>query len=365
VLAAAWAAGSGGGCLLPRAVLDERRTDSDAGVVTDIRRVTADDAGSVDGPSLDALTNRPDSGACVAVEGPASCGLVPVSAPMLPEEPLPVTPDEPAPTPIRPTGEPCQDASDCQSAVCAAAGCGANVELCCQAPSCNDDVRNGTEPVTDCGNAACGLCAVDAVCTANAQCQTGSCRQGACALTVCANDLFDGTESDVDCGGADPLCPRCQVGANCRIAPDCASSNCINGECADCDDDLQNGRETGVDCGGLCGACPAGGGCASDSDCQSGVCQTGRCCGGVEVDCTRCARRLVTSISCSSNGPAGAPDCEAFLQCLADNPDVCPVRNAAGCSEAGGVCDHERFGGNGGSGIATADAIVGTANCLF
>jgi hypothetical protein len=71
-------------------------------------------------------------------------------------------------------------------------------------------------------------------------------------------------------------------------------------------------------------------------------------------------------LSCSSNGFNGAAQCDAFLDCLANNPNVCPVRYAPGCSDdPGGVCNHNAFGGNGGPGVALADAILGTASCTF
>ena len=51
------------------------------------------------------------------------------------------------------TGAGCALANDCVSGVCGTQGCPAGVARCCQAPSCNDDVRNGTESDVDCGNA--------------------------------------------------------------------------------------------------------------------------------------------------------------------------------------------------------------------
>jgi len=122
----------------------------------------------------------------------------------------------------------------------------------------------------------------------------------------------------------------------------------------------------GVDCGGVCGPCGPGDACTVDADCQSGVCEDQSCCGGDRVDCTRCARRLATTINCNSNGPAAAPNCEAFLDCLAANPGACPIRYAPGCSdEPGSVCDNRLFGGTTGPGVGLADAILGSAQCTF
>ena len=41
---------------------------------------------------------------------------------------------------------------------------------------------------------------------------------------------------------------------------------------AACDDGIWNGDETDLDCGGECMPCEAGGGCASEADCLSGIC---------------------------------------------------------------------------------------------
>jgi hypothetical protein len=157
-------------------------------------------------------------------------------------------------------GRACGDASDCQSGVCGAVGCAAGVGSCCQVPSCGDGVSNGGEPVTDCGNAACGLCATDAACTADAQCQTGLCGgAGTCEVPlVCGDGALNGNEGDTDCGGTEAGCPRCEDGLRCRADGDCASANCSAAlRCVSCNDGLQNGDEGGVDCGGSEPGCPA------------------------------------------------------------------------------------------------------------
>jgi plastocyanin len=45
---------------------------------------------------------------------------------------------------------------------------------------------------------------------------------------LCSNGLRDGTESDVDCGGA---CPACANSKSCGDARDCASGRCSAGTC--------------------------------------------------------------------------------------------------------------------------------------
>ncbi len=264
-------------------------------------------------------------------------------------------------------GDECSNAVDCQSRVCGFAGCGPDTERCCQASTCSDGVVNGTEPVPDCGNAACGLCIIGQGCNANAQCQSGLCQGGECVVQPCADGQQNGTESDEDCGGTDPRCRRCGSSESCNGNNDCAApTTCVNGECAACGDGQPNGNESDVDCGGACGNCGPGQLCNEDADCDRNACEDGRCCGGSNVDCTRCARRLSFDLTCTiPNDGNASGNCDAFLDCMANNPGACPVRHAGGCSDVGGVCDHTRFGSNTGQGLIRADNILGTAGCAF
>ncbi len=262
-------------------------------------------------------------------------------------------------------GSRCSQAADCSERVCTAQGCGEGVELCCQPARCNDGERNGNEPITDCGLAPCPLCPLQSPCTNGSQCASGRCAGGNCALPLCLDGQQNGNESDADCGGNDPQCARCRVGQECNTPADCASGSCIAGRCADCDNQQQDGDETDTDCGGRCGPCATGESCEADADCEGGVCEDDRCCGGIQADCTRCAHRLVSNITCATNGPAAQIGCEQFLQCLAENSGQCSRRLAPECSSPGAVCDPALFGGNGSPGIILADMILGTAQCLF
>jgi hypothetical protein len=256
-------------------------------------------------------------------------------------------------------GASCREGSDCSSGVCGGDGA-------CAEPSCDDGVANGSEPVADCGDAVCGPCPDGSSCSDDAQCENARCRGSICRPRLCADGDQNGSETDTDCGGGDPNCARCVAGDSCAVGGDCVSGSCVNGQCSSCGDGERNGTETGEDCGGVCAPCAPGAGCQVDADCQSAACQDGRCCGGTRVDCTRCARRLAPVISCNNNGPNGAAECDAFLDCLANNPDQCPVRYQPGCTDdPGGVCNHTAFGGNTGPGVSLADAILGTAACTF
>src|SRR6185436_17561402 len=111
-----------------------------------------------------------------------------------------------------------------------------------------------------------------------------------------------------------------------------ASGVCTGNICISCADGARNGTETDVDCGGAssaCGRCAPGLLCQADADCSSGACVGGRCCGGSQGDCTRCAERLSPNIDCDApqagQDSTGVINCRNFLQCLANNPGICPT----------------------------------------
>jgi hypothetical protein len=255
----------------------------------------------------------------------------------------------------------CDADSDCASQNCSAGRC--------LAASCSDGILNQGESAADCGGPCSVGCAVGDACSSSRDCETGlSCPAATrrCAQPSCQDGLHNGSETGLDCGGA---CSGCAVGGACGSNADCASALCRDGTCASpsCDDLVRNQDETDIDCGGVCGPCNPGGSCGLDTDCTSGACEAGRCCGGQEVDCTRCARRLSTTLACTSNGASAETTaaCNGFLQCLADNAATCPRRQSPGCSEAGGVCDIAHYGGSSAQGVALADGILGTAQCSF
>jgi hypothetical protein len=177
------------------------------------------------------------------------------------------------------TGRVCNGPNDCESGVCSSADCPGGAEQCCQAPSCSDGVQNGNEPVVDCGNAACGLCAVDSDCTEDAQCADGFCDRGRCADPgTCTDGALNGRETATDCGGG--TCPRCADRLSCTVPDDCINDNCFNEVCISCGSGVIDGTETDIDCGGadpFCRRCDPGRRCLVNGDCASGFCNNGFC----------------------------------------------------------------------------------------
>jgi hypothetical protein len=67
---------------------------------------------------------------------------------------------------------------------------------------------------------------------------------GACRI----DGLMNGDESDVDCGGRDPACPRCRLDATCRADADCTSASCgSQGRCECPSDMVPVGHADGVE----------------------------------------------------------------------------------------------------------------------
>jgi len=97
-------------------------------------------------------------------------------------------------------------------------------------------------------------------------------------FSTCSDAVQNGTESDVDCGGA---CYGCQFNDTCIVDNDCIGGSCVGGACAaTCTDEEQNQDESDEDCGGVCGAtCDYYQECNSAADCISNNCWNDNCTG--------------------------------------------------------------------------------------
>ncbi len=148
------------------------------------------------------------------------------------------------------------------------AGCGM-MEICregrCIASTCEGGVKDGTESAVDCGGADCLPCTAGKDCIADTDCDW-KCDTAAmppkCIAPTCSDGIKNGDETDVDCGGA-AVCgkenppKKCAAPLKCLYPTDCESGVCKAGVCQarSCVDYTQNGDETGIDCGGTCPPC--------------------------------------------------------------------------------------------------------------
>lgn len=165
---------------------------------------------------------------------------------------------------------------------------------------CDNDSIDGTESDLNCGG-ACKPCRVGELCKVHADCENRECTNGRCQNASCTDDAHNGDESDIDCGGEE--CRACNPPRACRTDSDCTTQNCEGNVCqvASCSDQIQNGDETDVDCGGDdCPGCDVGKACDDRSDCaaperavsesvtcaeDSGTCQL--VCGAGTADCNQ------------------------------------------------------------------------------
>jgi hypothetical protein len=156
-------------------------------------------------------------------------------------------------------GGACLVAGDCESSVCS------GNPLKCQAPACNDNVKNGDETDKDCGGscAPAKKCADMLVCAANSDCQSGVCDttvSHTCQSVSCGDSVKNGTETGVDCGGSCAPLKKCDDGLGCGVAGDCKSGVCSTTcQVPSCTDNVKNGTEAAIDCDGVSGGvpCPA------------------------------------------------------------------------------------------------------------
>lgn len=151
--------------------------------------------------------------------------------------------------------------------------------------TCNDGIRNQTESDVDCGGPLCPPCQIGDDCGVPSDCASTICSGGICAAS-CVDGLQNQDETDVDCGGT--VCGDCGEGLGCAVNGDCRQSpvllTCVSGVCTNhCDDGVLNASETDVDCGGGfpmpngCEGCAAGQMCNRGSDCASNICTSGVC----------------------------------------------------------------------------------------
>ena len=173
----------------------------------------------------------------------------------------------------------CVIAADCTSIVCTAG--------ICQAPTAKDGVRNGDETGPDCGGSTTKApkCPTGQGCLSDADCDKVRCDtvQKKCKAAAHDDGIKNLDETGIDCGGPTATVTRCPTGEGCASTGDCANVLC-NTTTLVCDpptkaDGLKNGTETDIDCGGAAPTnadkCVVNKGCVAGTDCVSGGCSVG------------------------------------------------------------------------------------------
>jgi hypothetical protein len=170
----------------------------------------------------------------------------------------------------------CKLGKDCRSGICAAVT--STINRCVEA-TCDDGEINGRESDLNCGG-TCDPCGDGKRCFENSDCSSHVCKPvdgedySQCAEPSCEDDVRNGSESAPDCGGN---CDPCNDESPCRQDEDCKSKHCDDADnvClgATCDDDRQNQGESDEDCGGPCNGCDVGKMCVEADDCITASCE--------------------------------------------------------------------------------------------
>jgi hypothetical protein len=217
-------------------------------------------------------------------------------------------------------------------------------ELCverqwlCLDPTCFDGMKNGEETDIDCGGRFCTACRNTRTCTTGADCGSGACTAGVCALA-----------------------PTCLVPRDCGSAVCGVPSGATDGvkRClAPTDvDGVRNGEETGKDCGGsgTSKKCPGGSECLADADCSKKinavVCSKGSADASTQTPgvCApaRCADGLVSPrASLKEGGVTFAIAAESDVDCggscgkcpIVEGPHASQLKCASAADCVSGMC---------------------------
>ena len=174
------------------------------------------------------------------------------------------------------------------------------------------------------GAGRCVVCLGDSDCGGKGICKAGACLVGG----ACSDGVFNGDETDVDCGGS---CSPCAVSRDCLADSDCSSQACDDlppRRClaSHCNDHHRDGDETDVDCGGSCQGCGTFSQCVLNSDCSSGYCDPlrgNRCLGSTCLDGVQAYPE--SDVDCGGgqcDGCALGKRCEATWDCASNACDL-------------------------------------------
>ena len=142
------------------------------------------------------------------------------------------------------TTNPAQTAGDCQEIQCNGSGgttsAPKNTDVPVDGNQCTSDVCTAGVPSnpptasgTTCsqmGGAVCSGAGTCVECVTGAQCPSGVCLANACQAPSCTDGVKNGTETDLDCGGG--TCPACALTKVCTAASDCTSGVCTGNVCS-------------------------------------------------------------------------------------------------------------------------------------
>jgi hypothetical protein len=103
-------------------------------------------------------------------------------------------------------GKACMVSTDCQSNIC--------LNLMCIGVSCTDGFQDGPETDVDCGGSCPSVCANGKKCAFPSDCKSGVCMPtdggpNTCQAPTCTDGVKNGTETGIDCSNGGGPCPPC------------------------------------------------------------------------------------------------------------------------------------------------------------
>jgi hypothetical protein len=155
-------------------------------------------------------------------------------------------------------GGKCKECSDAIYADICPSGYFCDWDQCISmASSCANAEWDDEETGINCGGSVCHPCGPEDECKIATDCTSGVCEDGECAYPSHEDGLKNGDENGIDCGYPGGPPNMCKDGDTCAVPNDCMSKVCYLGLCLapTCTDAIQNGTETGNDCGGGCVPC--------------------------------------------------------------------------------------------------------------
>jgi hypothetical protein len=253
----------------------------------------------------------------------------------------------------------CTDDSTCAGARCVDGGC--------VPASCTDGTKNSDETDLDCGGSVCPRCDNGKSCALDTDCADKRCGSGVCVPPSPTDNVQNGTETDVDCGGGLPTnAPRCADAQHCKVGEDCVNRVCSPaGTCtpATATDNVKNGTETDVDCGGAAAPrCAEGKACNEGEDCDSRFCTDNICeprkpgrkdgdetdvdCGGTVAPKCDWDKTCAVDGDCTTNACSDAKKCLTGPSCRVTNGgQTCGPDGNADCCRSLSVTNFPQQGG--------------------
>jgi hypothetical protein len=204
-----------------------------------------------------------------------------------------------------------------------AASCATIANIRESIPGCEDGKMGVGEKGIDCGGPCIGKCP-DEMCTGSDECASGVCSKpaGRCAAPACDDKIWNGQETDLNCGGG--ACAGCAAGKHCNAGCDCVSGDCSDGLCQP-----EKGDKKRCMMDACKDVCADSHPCNENVECASGMCVGGLCSSTAMNPCANAVMDgLETDVDC---GGPDCPTCGKDRKCLVGKDCTSTVCSGTTC----------------------------------